>query len=169
MLEKGTLEKLQTIATILSLLAVPLITALFGYKIQENLANESIKKDYVQMAVNILSEPKKPNDDDLRKWSVDVLSKNSPVPFSQNLSRQLWVGETLTMFAGAGGTKGYLISPPDELMKPPLPLLEPYEEHKLENSRRSQKNLEQLLELQRWISNANNGWARVATHLGLSR
>lgn len=164
--EQGTLEKLQTIATILSLLAVPLITAWFGYKIQENLSNQSIKKDYVQMAVNILSQPKKPNDEDLRKWSVDVLSKNSPVPFNQNLSRQLWVGATLPMFAGAGG---YQIKPPKELMKAPLPLLQPYEENKIENLERSQRNLEQLIELQQWITNTGSGWAGVAKNLGLTK
>lgn len=167
--EKGTLEILQTIATILSLLAIPLITAWFGYGIQKSLSNESIKKDYVQIAVNILSQPKKPNDDDLRKWAVDVLSKNSPVPFTQNLSKQLWIGETLTMFAGPGATKGYQIKPPKGLMDPPLKLLEPHDEHNLENLKRSRKNLEQLIELQKWITNTENGWAGVAMNLGLTK
>lgn len=167
--EKGTLEKLQTISTIFSLIAVPFITAWFGYKIQENLSNESIKKDYVQMAVNILSQPKKPNDDDLRKWSVEVLSKNSPVPFNQNLSRQLWVGDTLTMFAGPPQLAALNTEPPKELMKPPLPLLEPYEKHKLENLKRSQKNHEQVIELQKWITRTGNGWDRVAKNLGLPK
>lgn len=165
--EKETLEKIQIVATILSLIAVPCITAWFGYKIQEDVSTAGIKKDYVQMAVNILAQPKKPNDNDLRKWSVDVLSKNSPVPFTQTLSKQLWVGEALTMFAGQDAFTVKTLKPPERLLKSPLTMLEPLDKHKEENMRRSQENIKQVIELQKWLSKSESGWVGVAANLGL--
>jgi hypothetical protein len=165
------LNKWQTIATITSLILVPLIVAFIGWRIQENTTDESIKKDYVQMAINVLAEPKASYDEDLRKWSIDVLSKNSPVPFSAELRKKLWVGATLSMFAGSLTAKTDHSAPPKDLMKPPLDLLPINNQNNKENMRRTKENAEQLKNLQEWVKRryAINSWDDVRMNLGLDK
>ncbi|QBM74546.1 hypothetical protein E2E30_01390 [Sphingomonas sp. AAP5] len=54
-----------------------------GYQSGSN----AVDKDYVEMATTILS--KKDASPELRRWSVSVLSKLSPVPFGSKLESQL--------------------------------------------------------------------------------
>lgn len=57
-------------------------TILLQYSLQE----KSDDREYVLMAVNILSQPKDTDEpEELRKWAVDVLNKKSPVPFGNRL------------------------------------------------------------------------------------
>lgn len=50
----------------------------------------AVEKDYVQIAIGTLE--KKDASPELRRWSVDVLSKLSPVPFGKKLEDQLTEG-----------------------------------------------------------------------------
>jgi hypothetical protein len=149
---QATLNKLKAVATILSLIAVPVLIAFIGSRIQSSISNESIKRDYVQMAVRILAEePKSPDSSDLRKWAVDILAKNSPVPFTTVLEEQLkkgqpWIGATLKMFPGPEQN-----IPQSHLFEPPVSLLEPKDENLEENMKRSEVNVKRLKELQEWV------------------
>lgn len=116
-LEQEQLNRFQTLATIISLLATPIIVAVVGWNVQSNISNESIKKDYVQMAIEILKSPEKQKDDEMRKWAVEVLDKNSPIPFSEGLRNNLEKG-LQRIYAP-------FPSPPDQLMIPPLTLEPP--------------------------------------------
>lgn len=115
-LDQEWLNKFQTLATIISLLATPIIVAVVGWNVQSSISNESIKKDYVQIAIEILKSPEKQKDDEMRKWAVAVLDKNSPIPFSKDLRNNLE--------KGAQRIYAPFMSPPDLLMAPPL-LIEP--------------------------------------------
>lgn len=153
-----TLNKLISAATIFSLFAVPIVVAIIGSQIQSSISNEGIKKDYVQMAIKILAEePKNGDHEDLRKWAIDILAKNSPVPFTAALKKQLstntWLGATLKEFAGTSEYTPYSRPmPPSDLMTPPKPLLEPTNKNFEENLRISKENALRLKELQGWIS-----------------
>ncbi len=60
------------------------------------LQQKSDDREYVQMAIMILSEPKNLNDStELREWATEVLNKKSPVPFGRNLFEELGNGNLL--------------------------------------------------------------------------
>lgn len=85
----------------LSLVAVPLLVAVFGYvgqariaeqtaAVQSAVAEQAVRKDFVQMAIGILSKPPSSEDDRrLREWALKVLDKNSPIPFPSEVRADL--------------------------------------------------------------------------------
>lgn len=153
-IEQETLSKIQSIATILSSVAIPIVIALVGWWVQSSVSNEGIKKDYVQMAVGILKDTEKQKDEEMRKWAVAVLDKNSPVPFSSDLRSKLEKGAVFVSVS--------FPSPPEVLMKPPLKL-QPLPNKKsvtmgdllsttVENYGRCHENAITLEYLQKWVS-----------------
>ena len=86
------LSRWQAIASIVSSIAIPVVLAVIGYIVQDNLSTAGIKKDYVQIAAGILKESGVPADSELRKWAVTVLDENSPIPFSKEAKLRLEKG-----------------------------------------------------------------------------
>lgn len=80
---KDGFDKLQSIAQILSLLAIPVLVAIFGWKIQEEMKDKEVRRDFVQIAISVLSSPQAAGDNNaqLRHWASRVLASMSPVPF----------------------------------------------------------------------------------------
>jgi hypothetical protein len=83
------LKRIQMISTIVATIAVPVLIAFFGWLIQSRIADQSVQRDYVQMALSVLSKPATEKDQALRAWAVKVLSKSSPVPFSAKVEHRL--------------------------------------------------------------------------------
>jgi WD40 repeat protein len=105
-------------AKILSLVAIPLVIALFGWMIQNQLSQRSLSQEYVKLAVSILQSPKSSEvPAGLRDWAVDLLNENSPTKFSPETVRQLKAGDinlagvlnTILAIASKGG--GIAVSP----------------------------------------------------------
>jgi WD40 repeat protein len=105
-------------AKILSLVAIPLVIALFGWIIQNQLSQRSLSQEYVKLAVSILQSPKSSDvPTGLRDWAVDLLNENSPTKFSPETIRQLKAGDinlagvlnTILAIASNGG--GIAVSP----------------------------------------------------------
>lgn len=142
--KQETLNKLQIVASIFSSVGIPLAIALVGWWVQASISDESIKKDYVQISIGILLNDKV-KDEDLRKWAINVLSKNSPVPFSSELKSKL-VSREISIYAWRK-----IPEPPQELMGAPLELLELNKENESENSKRLKMNQEKIRQLQAWI------------------
>lgn len=95
------LESWKQIAQIISALAIPLVLALIGFYVQRSLAESGLKKDYVQMALSVLSEPPTKQNEQLRKWAIAVLDKNSPVTIPIELKSQLVVESFVPFFTKA--------------------------------------------------------------------
>jgi hypothetical protein len=74
-------ERVERVTKILSQVAIPVVIAIFGWLIQNSLARRNVAQEYVRIALNILTEKGKDNPL-LRDWAVDLLSQNSPTPFS---------------------------------------------------------------------------------------
>jgi hypothetical protein len=152
--EQETLTKIQSIAAIASSVAIPIVIALVGWWVQSSISTEGIKKDYVQMAIGILKDTEKQKDEEMRKWAVSVLDKNSPVPFSEELRNKLEKGSVYVRLP--------FPEPPKTLMEPPLEFKERdktklFTEKELhlwitENWGRYERNRIKLVFLQDWIS-----------------
>lgn len=82
-----------------------IVAGAIGYQSGAN----AVDKDYVQMAVANLD--RKDASPELRKWSVDVLGKLSPVPFGKKLENELTAGPIYRE-----RTTWKRIEPPAELM-----------------------------------------------------
>lgn len=80
--QKITLEKIQSVSTILSALAIPVILAVLGYSVQKGMAESSIKKDYLTMAIGMLRDGGENLDPEMKAWATAVVSEFSPVPFT---------------------------------------------------------------------------------------
>jgi hypothetical protein len=90
-----TLKKWTEVAKIFALVAVPIIVALGPLILQNRLAQQSMQKDYVTLAIGILAKPKAEQPDtELRKWAVEIVNQNSPVPISPGLKEKLGLGGT---------------------------------------------------------------------------
>lgn len=109
-MNQSPLEKIQTISSIVSAVAIPLVIAIVGWWVQSSLQSEDIKKDYVQMALGILQSSEQQENDDLRRWAVAILDKNSPIEIPIALKEKLSSGEIGIRF---------FPSPPGSLMQPP--------------------------------------------------
>lgn len=78
----------------ISIAAVPVVLAVGGWYIQRQLQNQTLSRDYVQLAVSILKEPDSAAQTNpvLRAWAVDLLRENSPTRLSDQLVEQLKTG-----------------------------------------------------------------------------
>jgi hypothetical protein len=89
----STWETVERVAKTLSILAIPVVLAIGGWIIQQRLQDKTLSRDYVQLAVSILKEPRSANEDpQMRTWAVQLLNDNSPTKFSAQVFEQLKSG-----------------------------------------------------------------------------
>ena len=84
----GSVERL---AKTLSIAAIPVVLAAGSWIIQKRLQDQTVSRDYVQLAVTILKEPGSSNE--MKVWAVQLLNDNSPTKFNAEISRQLSTGQ----------------------------------------------------------------------------
>jgi hypothetical protein len=88
--KKSSLEKLQTMATIFSLIAVPLIVAVLGFMIQQSNESAEARTKVLELAIQILKEPVSASTQPgLRQWAIEMLGSSSNIPISQAAKREL--------------------------------------------------------------------------------
>ncbi|GAB4114404.1 MAG: hypothetical protein Tsb0027_03100 [Wenzhouxiangellaceae bacterium] len=156
--ERDLLGKVQAWASIVSSIAIPVAIALMGWVVQNKIANEGTRKDYVSMALDILTTPETVEQEQLRAWAVAIVDKNSPVPLSGELRTQLEKGEvTIRSFI--------FPDPPESFLDPPqswadLPAEGPVTNGDLlnsyiENRYRFDYNKIYIESLQKWIASMN--------------
>ncbi|MFZ4287534.1 hypothetical protein [Variovorax sp. HJSM1_2] len=92
---KTILDQVEQASKIVGSVAVPLLVALFGWLIQQQLASQTVSRDYVQLAVSILKEPKKEDDQQLREWAVELLNRHAPIKLGESVSQKLQAGDIL--------------------------------------------------------------------------
>lgn len=86
-----TLEKLETLAKSVSLVAIPVVVAIMGNQLNHTISTQEANTKYVELALQILakkplditaSEQERSSDQNLRSWAVDLLGATSPVKMS---------------------------------------------------------------------------------------
>lgn len=83
---RGTsLERAVQMAKVFAGVATPLVIALVGWRVQEGLSARTLNKEYMNIAVQILTQDPSAVDSELRVWAVDLLNKHSPVAFGEPL------------------------------------------------------------------------------------
>lgn len=95
-----SLDTAERISRMLSIAAIPVVIAIGGWLIQRQLQDQSIRRDYVQLAVSILQNPdpsKVPPE--IRDWAVELLNENSPTKLNAEAVANLKSGKaTLSGF-----------------------------------------------------------------------
>lgn len=109
---------IEKIAKVLSLVAIPVVLALFGWVIQNRLSERNVSQEYVKLAVSVLERQKTSEvPAGLRDWAVDLLNENSPTKFSAETIRQLKSGDINLsgllgeVLASANNGSGIALSP----------------------------------------------------------
>jgi hypothetical protein len=108
------LETAEAVGRIFGSVAAPIAVVVIGWMFQTQMSSDSIKKDYVQMSLQILQTNTK--DQQLREWAVKVLNNEAPIPLSTKLQNDI-VTSAVPVFVPA------VLKPPADLMTPPLPLI----------------------------------------------
>ena len=109
-------------ARILSLIAIPVVIAIIGAVIQATLSRSTVSRDYVQLAVSILTTDKTKTPQELREWAVDLLDANSPTKFSKDVADRLKGGEInfpggiAAILSTANNGAGMAVSPDGKLV-----------------------------------------------------
>lgn len=97
--------------------AIPVVLAVLGYFFQQSLKEKDVSKDYVELAITILTKTDQSKvDPSIRAWAVDLLNQNSPTKFPDEVSRRLKAGDvslTETLEAIAAGSSGGMAVSPD--------------------------------------------------------
>jgi hypothetical protein len=88
-LSENLLDKLVKFGQVFALFVSPIAVAFVGLKAQSAVAETGAKKDLVQVAVQVLKEPRRPDDGAIRKWASEVINKNSDVPLPSEAANQL--------------------------------------------------------------------------------
>jgi hypothetical protein len=90
----STWDTIERAARTLSIVAIPVVLAVGGWVIQKRLADQTVSRDYVQLAVSILKEPEGSNiKPEMRIWAVQLLNDNSPTKFNAQVAEQLQSGK----------------------------------------------------------------------------
>ena len=83
---KDSWDKLKAGATVFSLIAVPVVLAVGGWVIQQRIAEQSTRREYVQLALGILRDiPDEKNKDaqSLRDWAISIVDGYAPIKLTQ--------------------------------------------------------------------------------------
>lgn len=94
------LDIIEKIAKTVSFIAIPIVIAIIGWLFQDRLKEKDVSKEYVEMAISILTKADQSEvDPDIRAWAVELLNHNSPTKFSPEVTRRLKTGELNLGFA----------------------------------------------------------------------
>ena len=88
-------DRFEKLARVLSLVAIPVVIALLGWSFQSRMTEKNVSRDYVNLAITILTNKDPAIDPDIRSWAVDLLSQNAPVKLESDVAARLKAGELI--------------------------------------------------------------------------
>jgi len=97
-MERDWLAKGKDIAQILSMIAIPVLVAFFGWQFQAAEKDKEVRRDYVQLAISALTSDR--SSGETREWAAAVLAQYSPVPMGPSQTSALKRGEAAGWGAG---------------------------------------------------------------------
>lgn len=84
-----SLDRIHKWAQVFALIGMPVVVAVVGWAAQASVAEASSRKDYLQMSLQTLREPRRPDDSDVRSWATQIIANYSPIPFTAKAGDQL--------------------------------------------------------------------------------
>lgn len=88
-MKKCKLDVWLKITQMISMLIIPLMIAFVGWFVQKSISDSNTQKDYIGIAVQILNDPMRADDPDLKKWAMNIIEKYSPIEFTPEAKSQL--------------------------------------------------------------------------------
>lgn len=76
---------LDTVLKIFSALALPIVLAVLGYWFNDSLKSRELNVKYVEIAVNVLSQPPSEETKSLRQWAITLINQHAAVKIDDNL------------------------------------------------------------------------------------
>lgn len=86
------LDKVEKVAKISSYIAVPIFIGIGSWFIQHAVSKQSVNKDYVQLALSILTNQDEKMNESIRPWAVKLLNETSPVTLDVQTAKDLSTG-----------------------------------------------------------------------------
>lgn len=85
----GPIDRIHKGAQIFALVFTPLAVAAAGWAAQWSVSNQGVRKDLIQMSLQVLKEPRRDGDEALRQCALDTINRNSEVRLSDKAADQL--------------------------------------------------------------------------------
>lgn len=94
-------ETIESWSRIAAAVLIPVILGYYGSKINQSISQRSLEKDYVAVALEILTKPTEKTHPGLRAWAATVFAQYSPVQFDAATLAELASGDVLPPEASA--------------------------------------------------------------------
>lgn len=80
---------IQSIATTLSLIIIPIVVGFMANNYQAEMSRQKLNSEYITLAINILKDEPNKNNQELRRWAVQVIDYYSEIKLSQPVKDNL--------------------------------------------------------------------------------
>jgi hypothetical protein len=98
---------LEPLSKIIASLALPIVLAVLGYWFNDSLKSRELNVKYVEIAVNVLSQPPSEETKSLRLWAIDLINMHAAVKIDDALREVLVNEEALPVSALSNPQQGY--------------------------------------------------------------
>lgn len=99
------LDRVEKVSKILSLVAIPFILGIGGWKFQDTLSQRNVDAEYVRLALSILTKPASEVDPKLKSWATALLNERAPVGLPAETKEQLSRGDITLPVISTDSTK----------------------------------------------------------------
>ena len=96
--KKDRWDKAKITSGVIASVFIPAVLALIGHWSSEAIRSREIAVKYTELAVDILTKPATPGSEDLRGWSIDVISRYSGVSMNNEARSYLKKNELALQF-----------------------------------------------------------------------
>jgi hypothetical protein len=94
-------DRIESWSRIVAAVCIPVVLGYYGSKINQSISQRSLEKDYVTVALEILTKPTERTHPGLRAWAATVFAQYSPVQFDAATLAELASGDVLPPEASA--------------------------------------------------------------------
>jgi N-acetylmuramoyl-L-alanine amidase len=83
------LEKIKSIASIVAMIAIPVVIAYLGNIFNRSVKEREVQGKFVELAINILNQQPTSENTNIRQWATEVINKYSGVPLTKETQEDL--------------------------------------------------------------------------------
>jgi hypothetical protein len=87
--EKDLWDKLAVCAAVFASILVPVVLAVVGQAYTSAMKESENRVKYTELAISVLKNKPRPDNQDIRAWAIDIVDRFSGVPLSPELRKSL--------------------------------------------------------------------------------